>query len=207
MRKIGITNSIAIALVSIVISCVLIFVSCSPFYAYIALDADSGLLQPTFRMYEDQYFQKRVGRITSIRVSKRLRAFEEQKRWEFDSRDLDLPWDDSQTVWDLEYKSSDSFMNALLKRLLRLSQPVARLTYGEIPRGYEAEVEALPLEPGQSYFVDIWGFRGMATFHGTLEFTIRLDDTGRPERLEYRSPDDIFERTRDDLKLNQGGRE
>lgn len=201
MRRIGITNPIAIALVSIVISCVLVFVGCSPFDGYIALDAGSGLLQPTFRMYADQYFQERVGRITSITVSKRLRASEDQKQWK-------PPWNDSQTVWDLEYKYTDSLMKALLKRLLGLSQPISRLTYGEVTHGYEEKVKAEPLEPGQSYFVEIWGYgRGIAAFHGTLEFTIRLDDTGRPNRLEYRLPDDIFERTRDDLKFNQGVRE
>ena len=201
-------NPIAITFVSILITCVLAFVGCSPFDGYIALDAGSGLLQPTFRMYADPYFQERVGRITSIRVSRRIRTSEEQKRWEFDSRELDLPWDDSQTVWDLEYKPSDSLMNALLKRLLSLSQPRPRLVYGEVPSGYEEKVQALPLEPEQSYSVQIWGYgRGIATFHGTLEFIIRLDDTGRPDRLEYSLPDDIFERTRDDLKLNQGVRE
>lgn len=201
MRRIGITNPIAIALVGILITCVLAFVGCSPFDGYIALDAGSGLLQPTFRMYADPYFQERVGRITSIRVSKRLRASEDQKQWK-------PPWDDSQTVWDLEYKYTDSLMKALLKRLLGLSQPVPRLTYGEVTPGYEEKVKAEPLEPGPSYFVEIWGYgRGIAAFHGTLEFIIRLDDTGRPDRLEYSLPDDIFERTRDDLKLNQGVRE
>lgn len=203
MRRIGITNPIAIALVGILITCVLAFVGCSPFDGYIALDAGSGLLQPTFRMYADQYFQERVGRITSITVSKSEHFSGEQKL-----KELELRWDDSQTVWDLEYKYTDSLMKALLKRLLGLSQPVSRLTYGEVTQGYEEKVKAKPLEPGQSYFVEIWGHgRGIAAFHGTLEFTIRLDDTGRPDRLEYRLPDDIFERTRDALKLNPETRE
>ena len=200
MRNLKITNPIFIAPVSILITCVLVFVGCSPFGGYIAFDAGSGLLQPTFRMYADQYFQERVGRITSITVSKQLDFSEEQKHSELDSL-----WNDSQTVWDLDYKPADKFIGLL--RVWLIEPPLPRLTYGKVPPSYEEKVEALPLEPGQSYSVEIWGLRGIATFHGTLEFVIRLDDTGRPDRIEYSSPDDIFEWTRDALKLNPVTRE
>ena len=195
MRRIGITNPIFITPVSTFISCILVFVGCSPFGGYIALDAGSGLLQPTFRMYRDPYFQESVGRIGSITVSKRLRSFEEPEQWP-------PSWDDSQTVWALEYKPSDSLPDELLRRLLRLSRPVSRLTYGKVPPSYTETVKAVPLETGQSYFVEIWAYAGLAAFHGTLEFTIHSNDIGIPIRLEYSLPDDIFERTRDDLRLD-----
>lgn len=186
-----------IPIFSIFMSCILVSVGCSPFDGYIALDLGPGLMQPTFRMYGDPYFQERVGRILGITVSKRLRSSEEQKRWELDS-----PWNNSQTVWDLDYKPADGLMDGLLRRLLRSSRPVPRLTYGEVPPGYEEKVKAEPLEPDQPYFIEIFGYRGMAAFHGTLEFIIRLDGTGIPNRLEYRLPDDIFENARRSLKLN-----
>ena len=200
MRSLKITNPIFITPVSIPIICALVFIGCTPFGGYVALDAESGLLQPTFRMYADQHFQERVGRITSITVSKSGFFSEEQKHSELDS-----PWDGSQTVWDLDYKPADKFIGLL--RVWFIEPPLSRLTYGKVPPSYEEKVEALPLEPGQSYFVDIWGLRGIATFHGTLEFSICLDDTGRPDRIEYSSPDDIFEWTRDALRLNPRTRE
>ncbi len=200
MRRIVLTNPTVIALVSIFIGYFLVCVGCTPFGGYVALDAESGLLQPTFRMYADQHFQERVGRITSITVSKSGFFSEEQKHSELDS-----PWDGSQTVWDLDYKPADKFIG--LFRVWFIEPPLPHLTYGKVPPSYEEKVEALPLEPGQSYFVDIWGLRGIATFHGTLEFSIRLDDTGRPDRIEYSSPDDIFEWTRDALGLNPEARE
>lgn len=119
-----------IVVVSLLLSCSLVFGGCTPFGGYVALDAESGLLQPTFRMYADQHFQERVGRITSITVSKSDLFSEEQKHSELDS-----PWDGSQTVWDLDYKPADKLIGLL--RVWFIEPPPPRLTYGKVPPSYE----------------------------------------------------------------------
>ena len=96
--------STAIALVSLLISC-FFGIGCSPSLGYTTVDPRSALMQPTFNVYWDQYFQQRSN-IRSLTVFKSLRASGEKKRLEFDS--LPLVWEGSQTVWQLEYKSSVS---------------------------------------------------------------------------------------------------
>lgn len=46
--------------------------------------ARSEVMNPTFCMYDDLYFQKRL-RIESISVEKARRSFEEKKRWALDA--------------------------------------------------------------------------------------------------------------------------
>ena len=49
---------IAIAILSILISCLWVSVGCTPLPGYIAIDSQSELMQPTFSLYNDPYFQK-----------------------------------------------------------------------------------------------------------------------------------------------------
>ena len=122
-------------------------------------------------MYHDPYFQQRlsIGRIT---VWKARRFPEDKNRWEFAS-----PGSSSQlgsdTVWDLEYKSSDfSLLNS-----------ISCLTYGKVPPHYQEKVKALPLEPEELYRVRIDGLGGILS--EKLYFVIRLDSRGIPAQLEY----------------------
>ena len=85
-----------IALIGILIS-YFFAVGCSPLPGYITIDSRSALMQPTFSMYDDPYFQKRL-QIKSITVKKALRSPEDKQRWE-----LDASWNEGQTVWHLEY--------------------------------------------------------------------------------------------------------
>ena len=171
----------AIALVSLLISC-RFGIGYSPSLGYTTVDLRSELMQPTFNVYQDRYFQQRSN-TRSLSVFKSLRASGEKKRLEFDR--LSLVWEDSQTVWQLEYKSS--VVSTCLYHLLgwRSTTPVFSLTYGEVPPGYEEKVKAVPLEPEEFYTVRISGNRA-------LYFIIRLNDTGISERLEYMVRDPLF---------------
>ena len=188
---------IAIAILSILISCCLVSVGCTPLPGYIAIDSRSALMKPTFYVSDDPYFRKRL-RISSIKVEKLLRSSKEKKPWE-----LHAPLNSSQTVWELELEYSDTFILALLQSLLRPT--ASSLMYGEVPWGYQEKVKALPLEPEELYILSMntaYGYRETAP----LRFIIRLNDTGAPDRIEYRlgisSPwDDIFDRMRSYLKL------
>ena len=155
-----------IVIVSILISCVWVCTGCQPALGYITVDSRSIVMQPTFCMYQDPYFQERLS-VGSITVEKKLSASDEKKRWE-----------ERQTVWELKYKSSDNFIRGLL------TSPVSCLTYGEVPPGYQEEVKAVPLEPEQLYIVGMDGDDG--TDADSVYFIIRLDASGTPERLEYR---------------------
>ena len=183
----------AIAVVSILISCLLVCVGCHPPRRYISVDSGSAVMQPTFCLYRDPDFQQRLN-IRNLTVWKVPRSAEEKNRWK-----IDWPFDGRQTVWHVEYKASDTFM----KRLLTSFVPC--LTYGEVPPGYQEKVKARPLEPEEFYGVWIRGNDGMVS--EDLYFIIRLDGMGIPERLEYHQ--EIFLITypkysshpRDDLKL------
>ena len=189
-----------IAIVSILISSSLIFVGCIPPSGYITIDSKSALMNPTFCMYDDPYFQKRL-KIGRIIVEKKRRSPEDNRRWE-----LDWPLSDRQTVWQLELKSddADNFFIGLLQWLSR--PPVSCLTYGEVPPGYEEKVKALPLEPEELYILSV-----DAAYYprqtGPLRFIIRLDETGVPDRLEYHLDasypwEDIFNQTQSHLGLD-----
>ena len=156
----------AVAVVSVLLSCVWVFVGCPLPFGYVNIDWGSSVMQPTFCMYRDPYFQEPLS-IGSITVRKKLSTSDKKKRWK-----------DFQTVWQLKYKSSDNFMRRLL------TSPVSCLTYGEVPPGYQEEVKAVPLEPEQLYIVGLDGYD--ATDADGLYFIIRLDESGTPERLEYR---------------------
>ena len=84
--------------------------------------------------------------------------------------------------------------------------PVSCLTYGEVPPGYEEEAKARPLEPEQLYTLQIEGYDG--SLSNDLDFIIRLDETGSPDRLEYLlrrflfRDSFLFRNTRDSLKLD-----
>jgi hypothetical protein len=151
--------------VSLLISCFFV-AGCVPALGYVTIDWGSSVMQPTFCMYRDPYFQERLS-IGSITVLKKLSASDEKKRWK-----------DFQMVWELKYKSSDNFMRRLL------TSPVSCLTYGEVPPGYQEIVKAVPLEPEQLYIVGLDGDDG--TDADGVYFIIRLDASGTPERLEYR---------------------
>ena len=181
--KIGIA---IMALVSILISCVLI-AGCTPLPGYITIDSRSEVMNPTFCMYLDRCFRHHQVQldIGTITVSKVRRSSEEKNGWESDSP---ARWADMHQVWSLEYKPSDNF----IKRLLGSSTaPVSCLTYGEVPLGYEEGVKARPLEPGELYTV--WmEEHNSPIYAGGLRFIIRLDEAGAPERLEYHLSDFII---------------
>jgi len=155
----------AIAVVSLLISCVWVDTGCTPALGYVTIDWGSSVMQPTFCMYRDPYFQKPLS-VGSIEVRK-LSVSDEGKRRR-----------KSQTVWQLKYKSPDDFTTGLL------TSPVSCLTYGEVPPGYQEEVKAVPLEPEQLYSFGMDGDDG--TDADGVYFIIRLDASGTPERLEYR---------------------
>ena len=184
---------IAIAFVSILISC-LVFVGCTPLPGYIVVDSGSALMNPTFHISGDQYFQERL-RIGRIKVEKVLHSSEEKKRWELDSLQ-----NDTQTVWELALTFSDT--DSIIVGLGGwLTTPiVSSLTYGKVPWGYEEKVKALPLEAEQLYIVEM-----DASVHRNiipLKFIIRSAGTSTPERLEYRLSDNILLHTRDSLSLD-----
>lgn len=156
----------ALAGVSLLISCVCVGTGCTPALGYVTIDWESSVMQPTFCMYRDPYFQEPLS-VGSIEVQKVRLFADEKKRSE-----------DIQTVWQLKYKSPDDFTTRLL------TSPVSCLTYGEVPLGYQEEVKAVPLEPEQLYVIGMDGDDG--TDADGVYFIIRLDESGIPERLEYR---------------------
>ena len=202
---------IAIRVVSLLISCLLVAAGCMSFpIGYFILDWGSAVMEPRFCLYRDRDFQEPLG-IGEITVWKVRHSFDEKKRWKFD-----VPWEigaiawrggwkvvekwaGGQTVWQLEYKFSDN----LMKRLL--TPPIACLTYGEVPPGYQEKVNPFPLEPEAFYGVWIRGYEGALS--NNIYFIIRLDATGIPERLEYHQQSFLitnpsyFIQPRDDLKL------
>lgn len=211
---------IAIALVSVVISCFFI-VGCTPFPGYLAIDSRSALMKPTFFLCHDPYFQKPL-KIGSVTVWKVGRPSEEKKRGELktplddnqtftpkQAYELWLLWEmqlnDYQTVWELELKfpDADSIIIGLWWRLL--TPTVSSLTYGEVPWLYQEKVKALPLEPEELYIVSVdAAYSPRRTV--PLRFIIRSNDTGVPDRLEYNLEmsypwNDIFWWTRSYLKL------
>ena len=93
---------ITMAGVSLLLSCVWGFVGCQPALGYVTIDWGSSVMQPTFCMYRDPYFQEPLS-VGSIEVRKQLSASDEEKRWK-----------KSQTVWQLKYKSPDDFSTRLL---------------------------------------------------------------------------------------------
>ena len=163
--------------VSVLISCCGVYVGCHPAPAYIGFSTPSGVLQPTFCLYRDPYFQEQLG-IVNITVWKVSRPTEAEQRLE-----PDPPWDPTQTVWALERKPTDNIVTGLW---WVLSTPVVPcLTYGEVPPGYEATVKAVPLEPEQLYGIRIFGTGLGGTLSTGVRFSIRVDETGIPDRLEY----------------------
>ena len=91
-------NRIGVAImarIGILVSCVLVYVGCTPLPGYIAIDPQSELMNPTFSICGDEYFQERL-RIGGIKVEKVLHPAEGKRRWELDSLQ-----NDSQTVWEL----------------------------------------------------------------------------------------------------------
>ncbi len=187
-----------IALLSVVISCCLVPIGCTPPTGYITIDPGSTVMNPTFCIYHDRYFQKRLN-IGSIIVVKADRSSGKKKRWDF------VPsLNDYQTVWELGFSDTDSIIIGLLQMMS--IPPVSSLTYGEVPWGYQEKVKALPLEPEEFYIVCV-NAAYLSRRTEPLRFIIRTNDTGVPDRLEYRLErsylwEDIFHRTRPDLKLD-----
>ena len=177
------TGIAIIALVSILIS-YFFAAGCSLLPGYITINSRSEVMNPTFCMYDELYFQKRL-RIESITVEKAGRSFEEKTRWE-----LDALWDERQIVWHLEYNNFLPFywMNCLFG--WQPIPPVSSLTYGEVPRGYKEKVKALPLEPEQLYIVSMDAYEARSIM--PLKFVIRLNAAGGPDRLEYLGRNAIF---------------
>lgn len=199
----GRTGIAIIALVSLLISCVLVSVGSYPGDGYIRVDSRSEVMQPTFCLYRDSYFQKRLD-IGTIIVRKAKRSSEEKKRLELDvllESDVLFGGKELQEVWHLRYKSSGFFLLNFIKRLLGLSaSPVSCLTYGEVPLGYEEEMRAVPLEPEEIY--SVWMEEHNSPRHpGDLKFIIRLDGTGVPKQLEYLPEAHIFKNTPYYLRL------
>ena len=172
-------NSIGISIIAfigILISCFFV-AGCTPLPGYITIDSRSALMKPTFSMYDDPYFQKRL-QIKSITVKKARWSPEEKQRWE-----LDASWNEGQTVWHLEYNVFLPlyWMNCLFG--WQPMPPVSSLTYGEVPWGYKEKVKALPLEPEQLYIVSMNAYKIRSIM--PLRFIIRLNETGDPDRVEY----------------------
>ena len=198
-NRIGI---VMIAIVSMMFGC-FFAAGCTPLPGYIAIDPQSELMNPTFSICGDEYFQERL-QIGSIKVEKVLQPSEAKRRWELDSLQIE-----SQTVWELTstFPDTESIVVAIWGRL---STPtVSSLTYGEVPRGYAEKVKAVPLEPEQLYIVemDAYWLRRISP----LKFIIRLSETDTPDRLEYRFGlpsayayigDGIFQQTRSHLSLD-----
>lgn len=195
---------ITIALVSIVTTCVLVSAGCTPFPGYIIFDGGASVMQPGFYLYRAPHFQEPLG-IGGLTVWKVSRSVDQKKRgavdapWEIGA----IAWQGRQTVWDLQYKSPDTFIKKLLRR--GSTPPVSRLTYGEVPPGYQEKVKVLPLEPEEFYGVWIRGVGGELS--KDTYFIIRLDASGTPERLEYHQENFLithpnsFTHPRDDLQL------
>lgn len=151
---------IIIAVVSpLIISYCLISSGCQPSHGYITVDSRSGLTQPTFCLYRDASFQEPWD-ITGIIVWK---VHEKQP-------EVDSQWVDRQMVWDLDYVETQA------------TSPLSCLTYGEVPLGYQENLKAVPLEPEQLYTFFIGGPGGVDAEE--LDFIIRLNNKGIPERLE-----------------------
>ncbi len=199
--KIGIA---IVALVSILISCVLV-AGCTPFPAYITIDFRSEVRQPTFFMYLDPQVKLDIG---TIIVWEAPHSSEETMPWEFNSGPVYLPmgWHprpvESEMMWYLQYEPSDNFF----KRLLGGStSPISSLTYGEVPPGYQEKVKAGALEPERYYIVQMRGYAGRPS--EGMTFIIRLGGTGTPERLEYHLSNFLItnprypENPRDDFRL------
>lgn len=197
-----------VAFVSILISC-MVSAGCRPFSAYITVDSRSALMQPTFCISENPYFQEPLD-IEKIIVQKVPSTSDGEKGWDLDSEGIFLPMGyhppqqiDPDMVWYLQYKSSDfillKFINSLLGR--RSKSPVSCLTYGEVPPDYEEKVKAVPLEPNELYFVLMKAHDSVSQPEDLLRFIIRLDDTGIPERLEYILQEHILDVTQYYLKL------
>ena len=204
-RRIGIT----IVGVSLLISCVLVCVGCSPPRGYFTIDWGSAVMQPTFCLYRDGELQQPlgIGTITVWKVPRSKNQWELNQLW---TRAIgELTWGSglgvgsllpsAKTVWDLECKGSDNFM----KRLTTAT--VSCLTYGEVPPDYQEKMKAEPLESEQLYGVWIRGTGGQES--RDMYFVIRLDDNGSPERLEYHQENFLITdpnystEPRDDLKL------
>ena len=168
-KRVGIT----IALVSLLITCILVCIGCTPEMVFSIAHVDSGstVVQPTFCAYQGRYFQEQSG-IKSITVWTVLSSPEDKKRPEFN-------WQGNkgEMVWNLRYKVSDT--------LRRSTLVLSCLTYGEVPLGYQQKVKPQPLEPEQLYIAEIWTFDMSLVLPVDLWFIIRLDGTGTPQRLEY----------------------
>ena len=193
-----------IALVSILISCVLI-AGCRPTPGYITIDSRSEVRQPTFSMYLDPQVKLDIG---TIIVWETLHSSEETMQWEFNSGHVYLPmgWHprpvEPEMVWYLQYEPSDNF----IKRLLGGStSPISSLTYGEVPPGYQEKVKAGPLEPERYYIVQMREYEGRPS--EGMTFIIRSNGTGTPKRLEYHLSNFLITNPRysanprDDLRL------
>lgn len=193
VRKMKDKICIRIALVSTLISCLLVATGCHPGFGHISINSGSEVMRPTFCMYADPYFQGRLD-IGTIIVRKAKRSFAVKKGSELDIPhgtwkilwEQEMPNDVWETVWKLEYKSSNFLLYYYMNCLFgwHPKPPVFCLTYGEIPTGYREEMKAAPLEPEELYSVWIEEHNS-ARNPGVMTFIIRLDETGIPDRLEY----------------------
>ena len=199
----------AIVLVSL-LSCCSVFTGCSPGSTYITLDSRSALMQPTFCLYADRYFQERLD-VEAIIVQKAQRSVYDGKGWEQDSGEVYLPqggypfWVNvnPEIVWHLEHKSADSLVYYWMDWLFGWQPRSLRrcLTYGEVPSGYREIVKAVPLEPEQLYFVWMQAHNSVRQSDYLLRFVIRLDASGTPARLEHIQREYIFDYTPYSLRL------
>ena len=148
-NRIGI---VIILLIGVLINCFFV-AGCTPLPGYSIVDLRSEVMQPTFCLCLDSYFQKRLD-IGTIIIRKAKRSSEEKKRLELDlllESDVLFGGKELQKVWHLQYKSSGFFLFNFIKRLLGLSaSPVSCLTYGEVPLGYEEEMRAVPSGTGRN---------------------------------------------------------
>ena len=181
---------LTIVLVSLLTTCVLVCVGCTPKFVSIAahVDSESAVMQPTFCAYQGRYLRERLD-IESIKIWKVLSSPENKNRQELNwQHGFDWQRDKGEMVWWIEYKAADTFMkSAFMNRPLRQQPPpaISCLAYRQVPLGYQQKVKPSPLEPEQLYVAEIWGLDDNAWLPERLYFIIRLDVTGIPDRLEY----------------------
>ena len=206
-------NGIGTAIVLVSILSCSVFTGCSPGSTYITLDARSALMQPTFCLYADRFFQEQLD-VEAIIVQKAQRSVYDGKGWEQDPGEVYLPQGDylpwvnminvnPEIVWHLQFKSADSLFYYWMEWLFgwRPRSLIRCLTYGEVPSGYQEIVKAVPLEPEQLYFVWMQAYNSVRTSDYLLRFVIRLDASGTPARLEHIQREYIFDYTPYSLRL------
>ena len=139
----------------------------------------SDVTAPTFCLYfgEDEHSHPiRIREITVVRHE----AFSDDKRFEWHNWES---WREGPAydlvIWKIQYLPDDEAHP--------LAKPLACITYGKAPPGYDEPIPPLPLIPERLYTVSI-GPRDLPPF-ARVYFIIRADSTGHPTQLEVKHED------------------